>query len=273
MSCVRQLYTYSLWVVAFAFLSGCASSKTLLDGREKSFVVTGYSTSYAWPEMLQEMLDQHAGGRRTYHVLNAVVGGSPVERWIAEPGTDIYEKVYGAMLRDYISPGARLLGDAPAPTVALCQQSLQFTRTQRGPIASANDKEGIRIGADAMEKLASRLHGDGIERVYFGMHIYKEPIEPEVGNEHIALAALLRRDYDYIFEGPDLWTPTRDLHPKGFAEDGLHPDELGMKIMAEGWYRTVAGDDTCQGIIDAMHDKHYDINPMMRAYIATRRGK
>lgn len=272
MSYVRRLRRGSVLVVAFASLTGCVSSRTLLDGREKSFLITGYSTSYAWPEMLQEMLDQHSDGERKYHVLNAVVGGSPVERWIAEPGTEIYGKVYGAMLRDFINPGARLRGDAPLPTVALCQQSLQFTRTQRGPIASADDAEGIKIGADAMEKLASRLHGDGIDRVYYGMHIYKEPVEPEVGNERIALAALLKRNHSYIFEGPDVWTPTHDLHPKGFSDDGMHPDELGMKIMAEGWYRTVAGDDACQGIIDAMHAKHYDVNPMMRAYMATRRG-
>ena len=46
-----------------------------LDGGEKSFLVVGYSTSYAWPDMLQEMLDRHAGGERVYHMLNAVVGG------------------------------------------------------------------------------------------------------------------------------------------------------------------------------------------------------
>ena len=30
----------------------------VLDGREKSIVVVGYSTSYAWPDILQEMLDE-----------------------------------------------------------------------------------------------------------------------------------------------------------------------------------------------------------------------
>ena len=34
----------------------------VLDGGMKSLVVVGYSTSYVWPAMLQDMLDEHAGG-------------------------------------------------------------------------------------------------------------------------------------------------------------------------------------------------------------------
>lgn len=253
------------------FLGGCATSRTLLDGREKSFVIVGYSTSYAWPDMLQEMLDEHSGGKRTYHVLNAVIGGSPVERWIAPQGSDTYESTNGAMIRDYFGPDALLRNDAPEAKIALCQQSLQFTRTRRGPIASQDDAEGIRIGTDALAQFAKRLHRVGINRVYIGMHIYKKPVEPEVGNERIALSELLKRGDDYVFEGPDTWTPTRDAFPKAFAEDGLHPNEYGMKIMAEGWYRTVAGSNAKQAIIDRMYARSYDVSAMMRAYINMRR--
>ncbi|MCH7871992.1 MAG: hypothetical protein IID33_09870 [Planctomycetes bacterium] len=252
-------------------LTGCATTKTLLDGREKSFIVVGYSTSYAWPQMLQDMLDAHSDGKRTYHVLNAVVGGSPVERWIAEPGSDSYQATIGAMNRDYFGPDAVLRGDAPEPTIALCQQSLQFTRTQRGPIASADDEEGIRIGVAAFEKFARRLHDRAIERVYIAAHIYKKPVEPEVGNERLALAGLLERGHAFVFEGPDVWTPTRDRYPDAFAEDGMHPNELGMKIMCEGWYRTIAGTAARQDLVDAMYARSYDINPMMRKYIEMRR--
>ncbi len=77
----RRQFSTVLLAAAVGLLGGCAaaSRNTLLDGDEKSFVIVGYSTSYAWPAMLQDMLDEHAGGRRIYHVLNAVVGGSPVE--------------------------------------------------------------------------------------------------------------------------------------------------------------------------------------------------
>jgi hypothetical protein len=245
---------------------------TLLDGDDKSFVIVGYSTSYAWPEILQEMLDEHSDGQRKYHVLNAVIGGSPVETWIAHPDSADYQKTFGAMLADFFGDDARLRSAAPAPTVALCQQSLQFTRTRRGPIARTDDEEGIRIGADAMEKLAMQLQEHGIRQVYYGMHIYKHPVEPEVGNERLALAALLKRSHHFIFEGPDVWEPTKRGYPELFAEDGVHPNDKGMKIMAEAWYRTVAGDLAQQEIIDRMHAKDYEVDKMMDTYRIWRRG-
>ena len=247
------------------------AGESLLDGAEMSLVIVGDSTSYAWPRMLQEMLDEHSGGERRHHVLNAVVGGSPVGRWIADPESDDYDDTFGAMLRDFFGPEARLRGDAPEPTVALCQQSLQSVGTRRGPIASADDAEGIRIGADALEKLAVRLSENGIERVYIATDIYEEPAEPEVGNERLALSALLDRGHDFVFEGPDLWTPTRDAHPDAYTDDGIHPGQLGMKIMAEHWYRTVAGAAARQEVVDRLHATHYDIETQMSDYLNGRR--
>ena len=75
--------------------------------------------------MLQEMLDEHAGWRRTDHLLNAVIGGSPVGRLISAPGSEDYEATSGAMRRDFFGPEARLRGEVPPPTVALLQQSLR----------------------------------------------------------------------------------------------------------------------------------------------------
>ena len=251
-----------------------ADPAPLLDGHEKSIVVVGYSTSYAWPSMLQEMLDRHSGGERVYHVLNAVMGGSPVGRWIADPSSEDYQATYGAMVRDFFGPDARLRGNAPAPTVAMLQQSLQRTptpETRLGPVTSVHDKEGIRVGADSLEKLGMQLVDDGIERVYIGMHIYKEGFEPEVGNERFALAALLQRGHDFVFEGPDVWSLTIREHPEAFAEDRLHPNERGGKIMAEAWYRTFAGEDAREEIIDAMLAKSYEVGAMTREYLAWRR--
>ena len=252
-----------------------AEAPPLLGGSEKSIVLVGYSTSYAWPAMLQEMLDEHAGGERVYHVLNAVVGGSPVGRWIAPPDSEDYQATYGAMAGDFFGPDARLRGDLPAPTVAMLQQSLQRTptpATRLGPVVTVDDKHGIDIGADALEKLAMQLRDDGIERVYIAMHIYKEGYEPEVGNERFALDALLRRGHDFIFEGPDVWSPTIREHPEAFADDGLHPSERGAKIMAGAWYRALAGDQAGEEIIGAMEARSYDIDAMMGEYLAWRRS-
>ena len=91
------------------------------------------------------MLDEHAGGQRVYHVLNAVIGGSPMGRWIAAPESEDYQETYGAMLRDFFGPNARLRGDLPAPTVAIIQQSLQRTptpETRLGPVHDLDDPMG-----------------------------------------------------------------------------------------------------------------------------------
>ncbi len=274
-------------VCAVASVGGCTAAggtageagsavDPILDGVEKSIVLVGYSTSYAWPGMLQEMLDQHSGGTRVYHLLNAVIGGSPVGRWIAGPESEDYQETYGAMSRDFFGPEARLRGTAPAPTVALLQQSLQRTptpATRLGPVTAADDAAGIEIGADALEQLVMQLRDDGIEQVYIAMHIYKEGYEPEVGNERLALAALLHRGSEFIFSGPDMWSRTYREHPEAFTEDRLHPNERGAMIMAEAWYRTLAGGEARQGIIDALHERTYDVDAMMNAYLAWRRGE
>lgn len=275
-----------LLVASAVTLTGCAAAGgasdaaasrngSLLDGVEKSLVVVGYSTSYAWPQMLQEMLDEHSGGTRTYHILNAVIGGSPVGRWIAPPDSQDFQDTYGAMRNDFFGGEARLRGSAPTPTVAILQHSLQRTPTRAtrlGPVMSANDATGIKIGADALERLVTQLREDGVERVYIAMHIYKEGYEPEVGNERFALAALLQRGRDFIFEGPDVWSLTIREHPEAFTEDRLHPNERGAKIMAEAWYLALAGDDARQEIVDAMQARSYDVDVMMNDYLDWRRG-
>lgn len=254
-------------------LTAVAQASPVLDGNEKSFVIVGYSTSYAWPEMLQEMLDEHSGGERKYHLLNAVIGGSPVGRWIADPASEDYQDTYALMTRDFFGDGARLRGDAPAATLAIIQQSLQRTPTpdtRLGPVASADDARGIEIGADALQKLIDQLRADGIEQAFVAMHIYKEGFEPEVGNERFALQALLERGHDYIRPGPDVWSLTIGEHPEAFTDDRLHPNERGGKIMAEAWYRALAGDEVQEDVIAAMHARSYDVDAMMNGYLAWR---
>ena len=82
---------------------------------------------------------------------------------------------------------------------------------------------------------------------------------------------MLERGHDYIHAGPDVWTVTRDEHPAAFTDDGVHPNERGMKIMAEGWYRTVAGAAAQDDIIAHMHRRDYDVDTMMRKYLRWRR--
>ena len=57
MRTVRPAHAVVSAILMISPMVGCAASGTMLDGREKSFLIVGYSTSYAWPDMLQSMLD------------------------------------------------------------------------------------------------------------------------------------------------------------------------------------------------------------------------
>ena len=106
-------------VIGSGFALGCQSGQGdariyfqssndpgILDGETKSILVNGYSTSFAWPDMLQDMLDDHADGERRYHIVNSVIGGAPVESWIGEPGSRDYERTITAMELDFMGSKA-----------------------------------------------------------------------------------------------------------------------------------------------------------------------
>ena len=66
---------------------------------------------------------------------------------------------------------------------------------------------------------------------------------------------------------------TREGYPGCFEEDGIHPNEEGMRLMAEGWYRALAGMHAKEAVVERMWARDYDVESMMRAYIAWRRGE
>jgi hypothetical protein len=241
------------WILLAAvvlMMAGCAGERAVLDGKKKTFVVVGYSTSFQWPGVVQKMLDEHAGEAGVYKVCNAAVSGSPVAKWLGMTNERDRQRTFDKMVREYFEPGSRL-GGAPKPTVALCQQSLQWVfGEQREGIRNAEDSERIGQGADAFMKLAEQLNELGVERVYISTHIYKRPMEPEIENEKYALWELLKRKKGFILSGPELWRPTKNIYPEGFSGDKLHPNEMGARVMAVGWYRVLAGQGAKKDVIE-----------------------
>lgn len=249
------------WIVLAAATMtavGCAGERGILDGKKKTFVVVGYSTSFRWPGMLQKMLDEHAGEAGVYKVCNAAVSGSPVAKWLGMTNERDRQRTFGKMVSEYFEPGSRL-GEASKPSAALCQQSLQWVfGEQRAGIRGPKDSERIKQGADAFMKLAEQLREVGVKSVYISTHIYKKPMEPEIENEKYALMELLMRKKGFILSGPELWTPTKDIYPEGFSRDKVHPNETGARIMALGWYRTLAGRGAKQDVIEKAERGMFD---------------
>ncbi|MFQ5808883.1 MAG: SGNH/GDSL hydrolase family protein, partial [Armatimonadota bacterium] len=208
----------------------------ILDPTPKVIVVNGYSTSMgqpSWPGMLQQKLDRYFDGKRVIEVKSATKGGTPIAKWI-DVATGEPREPWLSIVRP------RLAEAGDRPTIVLCQQSLQWAfGNRRAGIRSEDDAEHIRQGADAMEKYVKLLKQDGADLVFLGMHIYKHPMEPAIGNERLALAELIRRKIPDVHPGPDVWTPTKELYPEAFAGDLLHPNSVGKAVMAHHWLATL----------------------------------
>ncbi len=122
----------------------------------------------------------------------------------------------------------------------LAQQSLQGVYGERAAgIRNKKDREGIERGADVIEQYGKRIVDDGAAAAIIAMHIYKVTMEPEIGNERLALAELMRRKPAGIFAGPDVWTPTSKQHPLAFDTDRVHPNYIGAEIMAHYWFKSL----------------------------------
>jgi len=223
-----------VWLCSSAVAgSGRPRQLKIFDGKPKLIVVNGYSTSFLWPDFLQRKLDRYFDGRRVLTVVKAVKGGTPVAKWI-----DVKTGQPRRPWLKVLGPALKQAGDRPV--IVLAQQSLQWVFGGRAEgIAGPNDAERIRQGADALEKYVRRLISDGADVVFVTTHIYKRPMEPQIGNERYALEELLRRGIEGVCRGPDLWTATKKVYPQAFAEDGLHPNSTGAQIMAQGWFETL----------------------------------
>ena len=68
-------------------------------------------------------------------------------------------------------------------------------------------------------------------------------MEPEIGNERLALAEFLKRSKPNVHTGPDVWEPTKKLFPKAFARDLVHPNSIGAEVMAQKWFETLLKHD------------------------------
>jgi len=240
---LRTLRVVAVAVGLFVCVASAAEEKSapgttlrLFDGKAKTFVVNGYSTSFHWPKILQRKLDRHFG-KRVIEVRSATKGGTPIAKWIDVASGEPKE----AWLK-IVRPALKRSGDAPV--IVLAQQSLQWALgDRRAGIRNAQDTERIRRGADALEKYARLMTKDGADLVVIAMHIYKKPMEPEIGNERLALAALMKRKVPGVVAGPDVWTPTSKLWPQAFARDKVHPNQMGAEVMAQCWFETLLAYD------------------------------
>jgi len=226
-----------LALTALAADPGAAKDFKIFSGEPRLLVVHGYSTSFHWWAMLQRKIDRFRPGERKIEVSLAAKGGTPIAKWMdVDTGKPL------APWGEVVVPALRKKGARPA--VVLAQQSLQWVYGDRDlGIAGSHDAKRIEAGADAIEKYVRLLQKDGADQVFVAMHIYKKPLEPEIGNERLALDEALGRGIARFHTGPDVWEPTSKLWPQAFADDKVHPNSIGAEVMAQLWFETLLEHD------------------------------
>ena len=236
-SVAAALSVFALATAALAAGEGAAGELKVFSGEPRLIVVHGYSTSFHWWAMLQRKIDRFGPGPRKVEVVLSAKGGTPIAKWMdvdsGEPLPAWSERVTSTL---------QLKGDRPA--IILAQQSLQWVFAERDAgIEGPGDAKRIAEGADAIEKYVRLLLGDGADRVFVAMHIYKKPMEPAIGHERLALTEALGRGIGSFHAGPDVWEPTSKLWPQAFADDKVHPNSIGAEVMAQLWFETLLEHD------------------------------
>jgi hypothetical protein len=223
-------------ILAIALLSTspvCAAENLkIFDGKAKTVVVNGYSTSFQWPKLLQRKFDRFFDGKRVIEVKSATKGGTPIAKWM--------DVKTGNPLRPWNQTLKPALEQSENATIVLAQQSLQWAFGDRtAGIEGKDDQKRIKVGADIIQRYAENMLADGADEVFIAMHIYKHGMEPEIGNERFALSELIKKNNPHIHQGPDVWIPTKANYPNAFAGDLQHPNAMGSEIMAQKWFETL----------------------------------
>lgn len=244
---LKRLYT--MCVLVLLTLSCPAAGRTaqneahelkIFSGEPRLLIVHGYSTSAHWWAFLQHKIDRYMHGpdSRVVEVQLCNKGGTPIAKWMnvetGEP-SDAWQRRFTPMIQ--AEKGKRTV-------IVLAQQSLQWAFDDRtAGIRNNQDTQRIQRGADIIEQYGQRILDDGAAAVFVGMHIYKISMEPEIGNERLALTELMRRKPEGIFSGPDVWEPTSKQHPLAFDRDRVHPNYIGAEIMAHYWFASLLKHD------------------------------
>jgi len=214
--------------------------------------VLGDESSFVWPALLRTMLDAHAQKAGIYPVENASLPAATVRAWTASSRPELQKRLEKA---------------APATTpqlarTALCLVTLGGVGDERGPVKSEHDMVGGEMGADALEELALELRQAGFERVVFATPVYTPAGGTELALEHVAIQRLLERGHAFVEAGPDVFRASKRYYPDAYREDGLEPNEFGQKLVAEEWYRWLAGPEAREEVVQELYATAFDFGAL-----------
>ena len=228
-----------------------------LTGAARAFVVIGDERSFVWPALLQTVLDAHASKTGVYPVQNASLPAATVRAWTASSPAE---------LRTRLAPAAQTTS-SKLPRTALCLVSLSGIGDERGPVKSEHDMVGGEMGANALERLALELQQAGFERVVFATPFYTPEASNELALERVAIQRLLERGHAFIEAGPDVFDASRRYYPDAYGADRTELNEFGQKLVAEEWYRWLAGPEAREEVVQELYATAFDLERLSAARV------
>ena len=69
-----------------------------------------------------------------------------------------------------------------------------------------------------------------------------------------------------------MWKATREYWPDGYDAAGANLNEFGIKVVAEAWYRALAGSEADEEVIQELYAKDYDVAALAREARARERA-
>lgn len=228
---------------------GVPGAPGILKGQPINFVISGYSTIQPHLHNLQYLLDQHAGKKDLYKVIDATTLGLSMVGNIGCPPNlsrlDPYKKVVAAMREGETN-------------IVLANQSASGLLSPEGN-CSAKDKDGITNLEDPradkyaqyVNTFTTWLLEDGADKVYINSQTYYNGRPQGMCFQWWGMHKFfLNYAKKEVYPGPYPCGITEDFFPTGYSDDThLVVDGPVAKLLTLSWYVTVAGEDAKEEVI------------------------
>jgi len=199
-----------------------------------TFDIIGHSESIGLAAHLEEVFAAGPADFREFVFHDHALSGEEAADW-ATPGSAGYQAIQ-SILAEADGP------DAP-PHIALILVSNNVT----APIGSPGDAHhdafvsDVRAVVDLLDD-----SGSGVIMSYVSAHRMKPSNLMAAWYENLAIEDVMSQagvdEFPRIKPGPDLHSPSWCSFPQGYASDHAHPDDDGLRMMAEAWHAILIDD-------------------------------
>jgi len=199
-----------------------------------TFDIIGHSESIGLAAHLEEVFAEGPADFREFVFVEHAIAGEEAHAW-STPGSAGYAAIQ-SILAEADGP------DAP-PHIALILTSNNETYPIMTPGDAHHDAfvSDVRSVVDLLDD-----DGAGVIMSYVSAHRMKPSNLMAAWYENLAIEDVMVQagldEFSRVKPGPDQHGPSWCNFPQGYASDLAHPDDDGLRMMAEAWHAILIGD-------------------------------